>query len=235
MMYRRYNRDLGATKTKSRKKAKTRSDEEDEEKVQKFIRDVKKRKTKENVVLVDTIDEQVKLLRRFRNLAGKKIPVSRLLTFIKALQRAIHERRLRKSDRYASEIDQAQRLAIQTYQRSFGANVEMKVPNALLERVSEISKSQKVRPSVAFLKRFVSFVGKPYHEIIKRLRKLHENLTFMFERGMIPQNDPYIKKVKEAERAIINALKNRERITIPAATLNGLNGIIAEEDAAGFL
>ncbi len=230
-MYPRYNRDLGKIKSKPRKKAKVQDEEDAEPENQK----AKSGKGKKNYTLVDTIDEQVKLLRRFKNMAGKKIPVSRLLTFIKGLQRAIHERRLRKSDRYATEIDQAQRLAISAYQRSSGQNVEMKVPTALFERVSEIAKSQKVRPSVAFLKRFVGFVGKSYHEVGTRLKKLNENLVFMFERGMIQQSDPYMKKVKEAERALSNAIKNRERITIPAATLNGLNGIIAEEGAAGFL
>lgn len=227
-----YNKRKGA-KHKPAKKARTRREEEEEEPA---TQKTKRGKAKRNYAYVDAIDEAVKLLRRFKNMAGKKVPVTRLLTFIKALQRAIHERRIRKSDRYASEVDTAQKIAIQTYQRSSGQNVEMKVPTAFKERVNEIARSEKVRPSVAFLKRFVGFVGKPYHETGARMKKLLENLGFMYERGMIRQTDPYYNKVKEAERALNRAISDRARINVPAATLSGLNGIIAEEEsAAGFL
>jgi hypothetical protein len=180
--------------------------------------------------LVDTIEESVKLLRRFKNMIGKTIPSSRLLSFIKALQRAVHERRIRKSDKYASEIDVAQRIAVQAYQRTTGKNVEVKAPSAFAERVAEISKSEKVRPSVSFLKRFVGLIGKPWHEVIKPLRKLIAALEFMIERKMITDSDPYYAKVRDAQRAMEKANANRERVSVPNATLQGLNGIIERED-----
>ncbi len=183
--------------------------------------------------LVDTIEESVKLLRRFKNMIGKTVPSSRLLSFIKSLQRSIHERRIRKSDRYASEIEVAQKIAVQAYQRNSGKNVEVKAPSAFADRLAEISKSEKVRPSVSFLKRFVGLIGKPWHEVIKPLRKLIAALEFMIERKMITESDPYYAKVRDAQRAMQRANAGRERVTVPNATLNGLNGIIDREGHVG--
>jgi hypothetical protein len=223
---------LGKVKAKPRKKASHKEEDEDDEPAQR-----KTKRGKKNYTYVDTIDEQVKLLRRFKNMAGSKKAVKRqrLLTFIKALQRAIHEKRIRKADHYASEIDTAQKLAIQIYQRTSGVNVDVKVPAAFYERITEISRSEKVRPSVAFLKRFVGFIGKSYNEGGVGMKKLSDTVKFMYERGMIRESDPFYNKVKEAQRALERAISNRERINVPAATLSGLNGIIADEGAVGFL
>ena len=222
------NDELGATKRKSSKKHKKQASEEKERKS-------KSTRSKKNYTLVDTIDESVKFLRRFKNMANKRIPASRILTFIKALQRAIHERRIRKGDKHAAQIEQAQRIAIAAYQKSSGVNAEMKVPGEFFEKISDVARSEKVRPSVAVLKRFVGMVGKPYGEIASSMKKLAGNLGFMYERGMIRESDPYFAKVQEAHRALEKAIRDRSRLTISSAALSGLNGIIADESVAGFL
>lgn len=191
-------------------------------------------KEKKNYALVETIGEQVKFLHRFKNLCGKSIKTANLLSFIKALQKAIHEKRIRKSDKYAHEIDNAQKISIAAYQNAKGMKAEMKVPKPFFERLNEIAKSEKVRPSVAFLKRFIGMIGKPYTEVSARMKKTLDAFEKMFESGTIRKSDPYFSKVEQAHQALEAAVKTKQRIKIPAATLNGLNEII-EEPGAGFL
>src|ERR1041385_1128318 len=192
-----YSKNYGLGKIKASRKNKAKIHRKTESKTRKS----KRSNDQNDFAYVDAIDEQVKFLRRFKNLGKDAIPVKRLLAFIKTLQRAIHERRLRKNDRYAKEIDEAQRIAISSYQKANGLKVNVKIPTALFERVTEIAKSVKVRPSVAILKRFVGCIGKPYHEVSKRMNNILESLRFMYERGMIRESDPYFSKVKDAQRA----------------------------------
>jgi hypothetical protein len=219
---------FGAVKRKAAKKKASRARDEEEE-------EEKPVRKKFYPHYVDFINEQIKFLRRFKSMAGKTIPVKRLLTFIKGLQKAIHERRIRKGDRYATQIDQAQRFALQNYQRASGVNVEVKIPRAFVESLKEIGKSEKVLPSVSFLKRFVGLVGKSYREVGERLRNLRKNLSYMYEKRIIRENSAYFQKVKEAEKAMDRAIGNRGTLTIPEATLSGLSGIVADETASGFL
>ncbi|MEW6469645.1 MAG: hypothetical protein AB1458_12010 [Bacteroidota bacterium] len=205
-----------------------------QEKPEKKARKAKKAK-KDTAEKVEIIAEPVKFIRRFKNMVGKEVEAKRVLTFIKSLQKAIHERRIRKGDPYSKEIDQIQGIAISHYERGKGKYIEIKPKADFVARIKAIAGSQKIRPSVAFLKRFVSLIGRPWRELKEPLEKLATTLVFMANRRLITESDKYYDKVEKARDAITYSLKHKTSLKIPATTLSGLNGIIAQEGGAGFL
>ncbi|MCU0432528.1 MAG: DNA repair protein RadA [Bacteroidia bacterium] len=219
--------DLGRiNKKRKRPTPKQQPEEEEEEETEEVHARASKKKTK--AAQVETIDEQVKLLKRFKPMIGKTVPLMRLLNFIKALQRAIHLRKIRKSDRYASELDTVQRIALKAYNGASGNTVAVKAPAELVERLKAISTSQKVRASVKFLQAFVNVSGIPYREVSTRLKTLLERLDFFTERGLITPSDPYYSNVQTAAKILRKAIAERSPVFVPQVELNGLAGIISK-------
>ena len=96
-------------------------------------------------------------IRRFAALDGKMVKTSRdtALRILNSLQKAIVERVIRKTSKYADEIMSIQLNLIKIIDCKDG-NAEIEV----LEKYKEIAKSQKVSPETAIIKAFISIQGK---------------------------------------------------------------------------
>ena len=207
----------------TKRKQRPAEDEEEEP-----IEETPKAQKKKKAAQVEMIDEQVKLLKRFKPMIGKTVPLSRLLNFIKALQRAIHLRKVRKTDRYAAELENVQRIALKVYNNASGNTVTVKAPAELAETLKAISTSQKVRASVKFLQAFVNVSGIPYREVSTKIKTLLERYEFFVERGLITASDPYYSNVQTAVKILRKALAERSPVFVPQVELNGLAGIVSK-------
>jgi|GEM_PF-5501913 len=212
-----YANELGTTRKKKRKAP------------PKIRKEPKEKKQKTS--LVNSIDVQVKLLRRFRLMTreGWMYTHTEVETFIKKLQKAIYETPIRKSDRYAAQIEEAQRFVINAYNNRGAGMIGIKIPAAFRQELEVIAKSEKVRPSVALLKRIVGCVGLPYNKAAKRFKNIRKALDFMHERGLVKESDPYYDMLRTCARALDKAMSNHKPLQISSAMLSGLNGIIRKE------
>ncbi|MCU0435420.1 MAG: hypothetical protein MUC87_18325 [Bacteroidia bacterium] len=216
--------DLGRITKKVKRPVKKQYEEPEEEEEQD---ETPKAPKKKKAAQVEMIDEQIKLLKRFKPMIGKTVPLTRLLNFIKALQRAIHLRKVRKTDRYADELETVQRFALKAYNGASENTVKVKAPADLVERLKTISTSQKVRASVKFLQAFVNVSGIPYREVSTRIKTLLERLDFYTERGLIKPTDPYYSNVQKAANILRKAIDERTPVFVPQVQLNGLAGIVS--------
>ncbi len=220
-------------KTKTPPPAKRRSvsrDEDEEEQPEKKPKDVYFKKRKYPFETVDTVTESVKFIRRFVNLTRQKIELHKLTAFIRALQKAIVERLIRKSSPHAKDIAAIQESAIAHYRNARGKWVYVELDEKLRDKYYAIGRGEKVRGSVSILKRFVKLVDQPYGSSLKKtIENILESLAYQYKKEIIKKNDPYFVKVKEAELAMKKALRDHSPIRVTSSALNGIHGIIQYE------
>lgn len=214
------------------KRSKASREDDDEEESEKKPKEVYFKKRKYPFQTVDTVTETVKFIKRFVNLTRQKIELHKLAAFIRALQKAIVERLIRKSSPHAKDIAAIQETAIKHYRNAHGKWVYIELDEELRDKYYAIGRGEKVRGSVATLKRFVKLVDQPYSSSLKKtIENILESLAYQYKKEIIKKNDPYFAKVKEAELAMKKALRDRSAIRVTSSALNGIHGIIQYETA----
>ena len=169
---------------------------------------------------MEHIGEEVKFIKRYVGLHNKVKSPNAILTFIKALQRSIVQKLIRKTSPLADEINMIQTKLIQVHNKmkdeeSFAINEKD------LNHLVAIAGGEKVYPSITIIKRYIGMQGKDDEKKTKSFLKYLENLV---EQKKLTKDDPYADKVN----AIYKSLTQRtsSRISISKAELNGLEGII---------
>lgn len=184
----------------------------------------KKRKAtpepQQNVKLVEHLREEIKFIRRYIGLHNKMKTPNAILTFIKALQRSIVQKLIRKTSPLADEIEMIQTKLVQAYNKMKGEE-SFAINEKDLHRLVSIAGGEKVYPSITVIKRFIGLQGKDDEKKINTFLKYLENLA---DKKKITKDDPYADKLK----AIYKAIKQRtsSKIAISKAELNGLEGIV---------
>jgi hypothetical protein len=178
------------------------------------------RQAKAEVTLVEHLLEEIKFIRRYIGLHNKMKSPGAILAFIKALQRSIVQKLIRKTSPLAGEIEVIQNKLIQAYNKmkgeeSFGINEKD------LNRLVSIVGGEAVYPSITAIKRFIGLQGKDDEKKINSFLKYLENLVL---KKKLTTDDPYADKVD----AIYKSIKQRtsRKISISKAELNGLEGIV---------
>jgi archaellum biogenesis ATPase FlaH len=184
----------------------------------------KKRKaaneSQQNVKLVEHLREEIKFIRRYIGLHNKMKTPNAILTFIKALQRSIVQKLIRKTSPLANEIEMIQNKLVQAYNKMNGAE-SFAINEKDLHRLVAIAGGEKVYPSITIIKRFIGLQGKDDEKKINAFLKYLENLV---DKKKLTKDDPYTDKVN----AIYKSLRQRSstKVSISKAELNGLEGIV---------
>jgi hypothetical protein len=179
-----------------------------------------KRQPKAEATLVEHLREEIKFIRRYIGLHNKVKSPGAILAFIKALQRSIVQKLIRKTSPLAGEIEAIQNKLIQAYNKmkgeeSFGINEKD------LNRLVAIVGGEAIYPSITAIKRFIGLQGKDDEKKINSFLKYLENLVL---KKKLTKDDPYADKVN----TIYKSIKQRtsRKISISKAELNGLEGIV---------
>jgi hypothetical protein len=171
---------------------------------------------------VEHVDEEVRFVKRFVLLHGKEKTKEHILSFINSLQKAIVEKRIRKTSHYAEQIKYIQNSLIKVY-NSMGKNTSLKIRDNVLTEMLEIAGSEKVRLSISYLKRYIGMQGK---EITKeKAEKLLHIITGALDNEKVPGNDPYMEKMKKvlsSLRAYVKDVTTPNILPIQEATLAGI-------------
>jgi hypothetical protein len=170
---------------------------------------------------VEHIREEVKYIKRYVGLHNKIKSPNAILAFIKALQRSIVQKLIRKTSPLAKEISMIQDKLINVYNRMKGEE-KFAINGNDLQRLAAIAGGEEVYPSVRFIKRFISMQGKNLEP--KRIEDFIKQLDNAIKRQSISSNDPFGDKLNQ----IYKKLKTRKSNTInlTEAELSGLEGIV---------
>ena len=109
--------------------------------------------------LVERIPEELRFIRRFVNLNGKTKAKDEILRFINSLQKAIVEKRIRKTSDYAEQIRFIQGRLIEVYNTMKG-KIKIELKPETFDSLKQLTGEEKVMPSINFIKRYIGMNGK---------------------------------------------------------------------------
>lgn len=185
------------------------------------------------VTEVERIEEEVKLIKRYAMMEGKRKTDIQLLNLLGALQKAIFEKRIRKTSLFKKEIDYMQQSLVNVVNRLQKIPkpdervATVSIDKTVLQRLLEIAGSVKVRLSLNYLKRYVGIQGRALNK--DKAQRLLDLLKKALSAGKIKGTDLYGAKVKEIQKSLTDFVKSankKDSLEVHEAVLNGLNGIL---------
>jgi predicted HicB family RNase H-like nuclease len=175
-------------------------------------------------MLVERLPEEVKFIKRFLNLEGKPKSKDDILRFVNSLQKAILEKKIRKSSQYADKIRFIQDKLIEGY-NEMGTTITFRLKPETLDALTIAANDEKVLPSVGFIKRYINLNGKS--GIKDKAKLLLGQINRAYESGKISDGDPYIVEMHEVRKNLELFIGEKSKVLrIEKNTLNGLEGII---------
>jgi len=175
--------------------------------------------------MVERIPEELRFIRRFVNLNDKTKTKEDILRFINSLQKAIVEKRIRKTSTYAEQIRYIQGKLIEVY-NSMKGKIHLELKPDTLEKMKVLVKEEKVMPSVNFIKAYINMNGKPGMK--KKADGLLKRITRMVDKKLIPANDPYMNELISITKNLESFLDDptQKTLSIERNEMNGLEGIL---------
>lgn len=179
----------------------------------------------ETVQWVERMPEELRFIKRFVNLEGKTKTKEEVLRFINSLQKAIVEKRIRKTSAYADQIKYVQERLIEVYNEMKG-KIKFELKPETYEALKKLAGGEKIMASIGFIKRYISMNEKPGMK--EKAKQLLNQINGAIEKGKITDNDPYIVEIHELKKNLktFTTDKSIRVLEIEQATLNGLEGIL---------
>lgn len=173
---------------------------------------------------VEMLPEEIRFMRRYVAMHGKVKTRLAIMRLLSSLQKAMLEKRIRKTSPYAKEILQIQDQLIKAAER-MGEAAEINITKKNLDHYKEITSSQRIRDSIALLKRFVAINGRVGVE--DKAQRLVGAMERTVKSGKVAKDDPYAARLNEAYKALKIYLRDKkESPEIKESELNGIYGLL---------
>lgn len=178
---------------------------------------------------VEQIAEELKFIKRFVLLDGKPKTEQQIRSFINSLQRAMTEKRIRKTSAYAKEILFIQDFLLLQHKKYRKPEdiLKIKIPEATKAGMSPLVGKQELLLSVKYIKRYIGLQGKQI------ATSKAQNLSKAIERSLkykeITTRDPYhvqIQSISASLKEFTRKNPTSGTLQIPSRVLNGLYGAI---------
>lgn len=176
--------------------------------------------------MVSRTSEELRFIRRFINLNGKMQTREQILQFVNSLQKAIVEKRIRKTSAWAEQVRYIQDRLLDTY-NSMKAKVTLVFKPETVELFKQFVSSEKLLPSVAFIKRYISMHEKPGVKV--KATALLKQIDNAYEKGIIGTDDPYYHELSAIKKHLYDfvSASSIKAMKIEMQTLKGLQGILS--------
>lgn len=176
---------------------------------------------------VELVSPEVTFIKRFALLNGKEKNKQQVLNFIKAIQKAIVERKIRKKSKYAKIIQYIQSQLVKTY-NGMGESIGFSFSNKDYMKYLKMAGAEYLLPSVRFIKSFINMLGQSITK--QRANVLLEKITLALENKLVNPSDKYISHLKTVIGALERFLKTGDSPSLTEAQLNGLEGVLGACD-----
>ena len=175
--------------------------------------------------MVERIPEELRFIRRFVNMNGKAKSKDDILRFVNTLQKAILEKRIRKTSSHVEHIRFIQDTLIEAY-NNMGKTITISLKPETFDALKKAADDEKVMPSVGLIKRYINLNGKAGTK--EKARLLLGQINRAYQQGKIDDRDPYVVEMQEIKKNLENFLSEKavKVLEIEKNTLHGLQGII---------
>ena len=194
-----------------------------------------KPKNKSQAKMVASQSKDVAFIKRFVNMHNRVKSRHQINHFIRALQKAIVGREIRKTSNHASHIKEIQKkLCDQHNKMSDGDSIKIAINDQWLNELVAAAGGEKVYKSVQLIKRYIGLQGEM---LITRIDNLLKAIQAALSKKEITCSDPYFDRIKTIQKNLEIA-KEEGAVKIERAELNGLEGILnacgCSGDLAGY-
>ena len=178
------------------------------------------RKAQRKPIEVDLMPMEIKIIKRYLNFHNKKVTERQVSLLYKVIQKAATEKTIRKSSKYASEIQSISNDLIKTY-KEMDNSCKFEIPNALYSKLQKIVDDYGVTPSIALIKRFINLYG----NITKgKAQRLLTSITNSLKNGKVSKSDKEFEQVKNVQKHLHDYLES-DKLLVTNVQLKGLEGI----------
>lgn len=168
---------------------------------------------------VEMLREEVRFIRRLITFHNKPKQLTSLLSFIKALQRAIVQKLIRKTSPLADDIQKIQERMVKFYnQHAHEEEITIVINDQDLVRYVAIVGGERVYKSIGIIKRFIAMQGKEIEQ-----EKVDVFLKSL-DKAKTP-DDPYLDKLDAIMNFILKKKKGKP-VKVEEQELNGLQDIV---------
>jgi len=172
---------------------------------------------------VDDLDPAVRFVIRYKNLHGKIKERKHIASFLASLQRAIIKHQIGKDNPYSKEIEHIQQQLIRTL-KIMGGEVKINIKPESLEKYIRIAESEKIRLSVAYIKRFISLADKT--EVKDRAERLLNQIDKAYNTKRISDKDKYKEEIDEIRKCLYDYVNSHsKKMQVDEFTLNGFQQV----------
>jgi len=179
-----------------------------------------------NAKAVDDLNPAVRFVIRYKNLHGKIKERKHIASFLASLQRAIIKHQVGKDNPYSKEIEHIQQQLIRTL-KLMGGEVKINIKDESLEKYVRIAESEKIRLSVAYIKRFISLADKT--QVKDKAQRLLTQIDKALNTKRITENDKYKNEIDEIRQYLYDYVNSHsKKMQVDEFTLNGLQEITGE-------
>ncbi len=175
--------------------------------------------------LVERIPEELRFIRRFVNLNGKTKTKDDLLRFINGLQKAILEKRIRKTSAYATQVKYIQDSLVKTF-NTMKAKIKLEINAKTLKEFTDLLGGEKIYPSIQLLKRYINLNGKAGMK--EKAIKLVKQMETAAKKRKVKKGDVYEAPLQQAYKNLREFVNDKKQKTllIEQRELNGLEGVL---------
>jgi len=177
---------------------------------------------------VELISPEVALIRRFALLHDKTKNKDQVLSFIRALQKAIVEKRIRKTSKFARTIEDIQKQLVNVHKK-MDKTIIFKFDEKDLYRYYKMAGAEVLMPSVRFIKSYIGMQGRDMSK--EKAKNLLARIIDALEKKKLSRGDKYIKHIKIIIASLENYLqkgKDKPTLDISEAQLNGLECVLKD-------
>lgn len=178
----------------------------------------KKVKRKPNEVALMPLE--IKIIKRYLALHGKRVSERQVSLLYKVIQKAATEKTIRKSSKYAEEVRRIGNDLANTY-KEMGESCTFEVPDTLHSKLKDIVDSYGVSPAVALIKRFINLYGNITIEKAKRLLSSIKNAR---KNGKVDIGDKDYGRIIQVQKHLEDYLES-DKLLVTNIQLNGLKGV----------
>ena len=174
---------------------------------------------------VEQISPEVAFVKRFALLNGKTRTKSQVLNFIKALQKAIAEGRIRKTSKHAKVIDEIQKILVRRY-NTMKMETDFKFRYEDEIRYLKVANAEYLLHSVRFIKRYLNMLGRDVTK--EQVKSFHIQIEHAIEKGFVSAKDKYMKHIRFILKSLQGFIKSsgHKALTVSESELNGLEGVL---------
>jgi hypothetical protein len=163
---------------------------------------------------------ELKIIKRYLNMHGKKVSERQVSLLYKVIQKAATEKTIRKTSKYADEIKKIGNDLATTY-KEMGATCTFEIPEAFQSKLNNIVDGYGVTPAIVLIKRFINLYGKI---TIDKAKRLLTSIINAKKNGKVRKSDKAYDRINQVQKHLENYLES-DKLIVTNIQLNGLKGI----------